>query len=146
MRCLREGLAASARTIVIFEDDIQFGNFSFEALDDAVRFLESEVEWDIFFFGCFVKACRSTGFRSVCKIRYQCAAHAYAVSRRFAETLSKIPWQGIAFDDVIRSLSSPHLYAVYPSFAFQNGSSSDNHNMAWASRIWHLLGGVDGCK
>jgi len=142
MRCLREGLAAGACTIVVFEDDILFANFSFETLSDSVVFMKSDVEWDLFFLGCFVKSCRKTQFRSVVRIRYQCAAHAYVISRRFAEILITRPWQGIAYDDVIRSISSPHIYTAYPAFAFQNDSSSDNFRMTSIDRNRRLLGGM----
>jgi GR25 family glycosyltransferase involved in LPS biosynthesis len=140
MRCLNQGLAAGARTIVVFEDDVLFDRFSPPALADAVAFLNAGTPWDVFFLGGFAHSIRNTASPFVLHIRYRCAAHAYAVNRPFAETLVQTPWHNVAFDDFIRSLDSPRLYALYPSIAFQSNAASDNAKRAWNVKIWKFLG------
>jgi GR25 family glycosyltransferase involved in LPS biosynthesis len=141
MRCLRLGLAAGARTIAVFEDDILFDHFSPQTLADAVSFLRSDTPWDVFFLGCFAKSSRKTAHPSILQIRYQCAAHAYIIHRPFAETLVQSPWRGIPFDDFLRAQPAPRYYAAYPSFCFQSNSPSDNAQTARLDRIRRLFGG-----
>jgi GR25 family glycosyltransferase involved in LPS biosynthesis len=87
LQCLRDGLAAGAKRIVVFEDDVVFRRFSPARLQDAVKFLESTADWRFFFLGCFVSSSRKTSCASVLKVRYRCLAHAYAVNRHVAEEL-----------------------------------------------------------
>ena len=141
MSCLRAGLAAGAQTIGVFEDDIIFRRFSTRRLDDAAKFMRSETPWNVLFLGCFVFASRKTAFRSVLKVRYQCSAHAYVVTRRFAQQLVDTPWSGMAFDDMVRSLVGEQAYVLYPSFAFQSDAATDNQKMIRADRIRRWLGG-----
>jgi hypothetical protein len=141
LRCLNQGLAAGARTIAVFEDDVLFDRFSPPSLADAIAFLNAGTPWDVFFLGCFARSSRKTPHPSVLHIRFQCAAHAYVVSRPFAETLVKIPWQGVAYDDFIRSFNSPRLYALYPAIAFQSNIASDNARRDWKVRISDALAG-----
>jgi GR25 family glycosyltransferase involved in LPS biosynthesis len=139
--CLRAGLAGGAQNILIFEDDIIFRRFSRKILGRAIEFMRTDTDWSMFFFGCFVYSSRRTRFRSILRVRYQCTAHAYVVSRGFAEKLAEQPWQGIAYDDVLRSMTDEKAFAVYPAFAFQSGSSTDNDNLRGIDRIRRLLGG-----
>ena len=141
MACLRAALAADAQKIVIFEDDIHFRRFSPKILGDATQFMKADADWQHFFFGCFVKSSRTTAWPSVLNVRYRCAAHAYVVHRRFAEKLVQIPWQGTAYDDLLRSFDAGQFYACYPTFGFQSGSSTDNNKTAALDRIIRLLGG-----
>jgi len=141
MACLRAALATSPQRIVIFEDDILFRRFSPKILNDAIDFMKSDADWQLFFFGCFVKSSRKTAWPSVLRVKYRCAAHAYVIHRNFAERLIEIPWQGIAYDDLLRSLDTGHFYACYPTFGFQSGSSTDNDKTATLDRLIRLLGG-----
>jgi GR25 family glycosyltransferase involved in LPS biosynthesis len=141
MRCLRQGLAAGARTIAVFEDDILFDRFSPETLADATEFLRAQPAWDVLFLGCFAKSSRQTAHRSVLQIRYQCAAHAYVIHRPFAENLVQIPWQGVPFDDLLRAQPAPRYYVMYPSFCFQSNSPSDNSRTAKLDKIRRFFGG-----
>ncbi|MCP4579139.1 MAG: hypothetical protein GY846_22930 [Deltaproteobacteria bacterium] len=52
------------------------------------------------------------------------------------------PWQGMPFDDVLRDLRDDHFYAIYPSFAFQSDSRSDNHRYLALDRLRRLCGGL----
>jgi len=53
----------------------------------------------------------------------------------------KIPWQGIAFDDMLRKQAAG-FYAVYPAFAFQSNTASDNDSCRRLERIRRLWGGL----
>ena len=87
LQCLRDGLNAGAKRMVVFEDDVVFRRYSPARLRDAVKFLESSNDWRFFFFGCFVSSSRKTSNPSVLKVHYRCLAHAYAVNRIVAEEL-----------------------------------------------------------
>jgi GR25 family glycosyltransferase involved in LPS biosynthesis len=141
MACVRAGLAAGAKKILIFEDDILFYRFSSERLRRAVRFMNSSADWEIFFFGCFVNSSRKTAFRSVVKINYRCTAHGYVLNREFAEKLVEKPWQNIPYDDLLRSLAPDGTYAIYPGFAFQSASATDNDKLRGVDRARRLFGG-----
>jgi GR25 family glycosyltransferase involved in LPS biosynthesis len=140
--CLRRGLAEGAQTIVVFEDDIVLDRYSERTLNNAVHFMTSQPGWNMFFFGCFIEGCRRIAFPSVLKVRYRCTAHAYVINRAFAEKLVKIPWQGIAYDDVLRSMQDEQFYAAYPAFAFQSSSPTDNDKMLRVDRIRRRFGGL----
>ncbi|MBU1904815.1 MAG: glycosyltransferase, partial [Proteobacteria bacterium] len=50
--------------------------------------------------------------------------------------------QKIPFDDMLRDLKDAHFYAVYPSFAFQGNSRSDNQRYLALDRFRRLCGGL----
>jgi len=141
LACLRAGLAAHANKIVIFEDDILISRFSPQRLRQAAHFMDCNHAWRLFFFGCFVNSSRRTPFPSVVKVSYRCTAHAYVVSREFAEKLVNMPWQGIPYDDLLRATAGDGVYAIYPAFAFQNASSTDNDNLRRVDRVRRIFGG-----
>lgn len=141
MSCLRAGLAAGADKILIFEDDILFSRFSADTLGSAIRFMQSNDDWKLFFLGCFVNSSRKTRHRAVIKIDYRCTAHAYVVSRRFAQELVQIPFQNVPFDDLLRKLSFGYVYALYPGIAFQSSSATDNDKLIGVDRARRFFGG-----
>jgi GR25 family glycosyltransferase involved in LPS biosynthesis len=140
MACLRAALAAGMQHILVFEDDIQFHGFSHRNLSRAARFLRQNPQWDLFFLGCWVKSSRKTRCPSVVHVRYLCAAHAYAINRAFAERLVQMPWRGVAFDDLLRSMKDLKVYAAYPAFAFQHDVASDNDKMSAIHRFRRFVG------
>ena len=140
-QCLRQALEENARTIVIFEDDVIFERYDPEHLRKCCRFLEREPDWEAFFLGALVKSSRRTAEPGVLEITYRSLAHAYAVSRPFAERLVGIPWQGVAWDTLLADLKGRY-YAAYPCFAFQSDSATDNVNWMGLDRFRRLLGGL----
>jgi len=140
MRCIRKGIEANARNIVIFEDDVQFERFSHANLRRCIEFLSGNPNWNAFFFGCLVGASEKTENRSVIKVQYRCLAHAYVLNRGFAEVLVNKPWQEIAYDNMLSSFNEA-FYAVYPSFAFQSNSPTDNRSLR-LDRLRRLCGGL----
>lgn len=140
--CMARGLAQGARQMLIFEDDILFDGFTTAALERCVAFLAAEPGWHMFFLGCMVKASRRTTFPGMVRIRYRSLTHAYAIHRRFAERLVACPWQGVPYDDFLRDLKDERTFALYPPFAFQSNSPSDNERYLPLDRIRRLLGGL----
>jgi len=141
IHCMKKGIQADANNILIFEDDIVFERFSAENLDLATHFLSANKGWRSFFLGCLVKKSKRTKVKSLLKVKYRSLAHAYVVNRPFAETVVKKPWQGIPFDSLLRSCDDG-CYAIYPSFAFQSGSRSDNDKFLFLEKIRILCGGL----
>ena len=141
LTCLEKGIQAGAETFVLFEDDILFERFSPADLQNSIDFLSTNPHWKAFYFGCLVSGSKKTQNRSVVKINYRCLAHAYVFSRKFSESLVKIPWPEIPFDDFLRSLND-EFYAIYPSFAFQNNLGSDNSRFLPLDKFRRLCGGL----
>jgi GR25 family glycosyltransferase involved in LPS biosynthesis len=141
MACIKKGLQAGARNIVIFEDDILFDRFSSAGLENSTDFLSGIERWNALFFGCLVSHSRRTETKSVLKIKYRSLAHAYVLNRPFAELLVKTPWQETPYDHLLSSFDDG-FYAVYPSFAFQSNSLTDNFKKTRLDRFRRLLGGL----
>ncbi len=141
MRCIREGLAAGAKTIAIFEDDVIFRRYSPEKLAACTAFLSDRRRWDVFFFGCLVKESCRTENKCVLRIGYRSLAHAYVLNRPFAERLANKKWEGIAFDAMLRNTGA-RCFSAYPGFAFQSDASTDNLRGLRLDRIRRWCGGL----
>lgn len=141
MTCIQKGLAKGSKHILIFEDDIIFHGFSHHYLTNCVNFLSTYPSWNIFFFGCLVDGIQKTIYPSILKIKYRCLAHAYAINRPFAESISKLAWNGTSFDDLITSFNE-EMYMIYPTVAFQSNSISDNNQQMVFDKIRRLFGGL----
>jgi len=140
--CMEKAIHAKAENLVIFEDDVCFDRFRPETLTNCIDFLSSDRNWNIMFLGCMVKRSKKIENASILRVKFQCSCHAYVINAKFAERMVKIPWQKVPLDDMLRDLKDDHLYAVYPSFAFQSNSRSDNHKCASLDRIRRLCGGL----
>ncbi len=141
LACLKKGLQAGANRMVIFEDDIQFERLDPLGLKNCIDFLSSNSHWNALFFGCLVSGRQKTRNKSVLKIKYRSLAHAYVLNRPFAETLAAKPWQKIAFDAMLNS-SQKEFYAIYPSFAFQSNSATNNDRYLLLDKFRRLCGGL----
>jgi hypothetical protein len=141
MLCLRKGLEAGARNIVIFEDDVEFDHLDPERLRSCTEFLRRHPEWKVLLLGALIRSSRKTTDPCVQKVRYQSLTHAYALNRHYAETLAYEPWQGIVNDTLFRPLADD-LYALYPMCAFQKNFTSDNYKYPILVIVRRLLGGL----
>jgi len=141
MMCLRKGLEAGARNIVVFEDDVEFDRFDPERLRSCTEFLRQHPEWKVLLLGALIRSSRKTTNPCVQKVRYQSLTHAYALNRHYAETLAYEPWQGIVNDTLFRPLTDD-VYAIYPMCAFQKNFISDNYKYPTLVLIRRLLGGL----
>ncbi|MCP4237963.1 MAG: glycosyltransferase [Aestuariibacter sp.] len=141
LTCMGKGIRAGADTIVVFEDDILFERFSPADLKNCIDFLSTNQDWNALYFGCLVSGSKKTQHRSVLKVKYRCLTHAYVLTRKFAELLVKKSWREIPFDDWLCSLND-EFYAIYPSFAFQSNSPSDNIRFLPLDKFRRLCGGL----
>lgn len=139
--CIRKGIDAGAQTIVVFEDDIAFGRIDPETLKNCIDFMDSNADWQVFFFGCLVSGVETTAYPSIVKIHYSSLAHGYVINRKFARMIVDRPWQGIPFDTFVKSMQN-HYYAVYPMIAFQSNSPTDNDKHLLLDRVRRLCGGL----
>ena len=140
MACIKKGLQAGAGNIVIFEDYILFDRFSPAGLKNCVDFLSGSDHWNALFFGCLVSSSKKTANRSVLSIKYRCLTHGYVLNRKFAEALIQTQWQKIPYDDLLKNWPD-NYYAVYPSFAFQSNSRTDNTRNRGLDKFRRLFGG-----
>lgn len=140
LSCIKKGVFSGAKNILIFEDDIFFDRFDPLKLKRCVTFLENS-DWDIFFLGCLVRKSMKTSNPYVVKICYRTLAHAYVINRPFAIQLMNYPYQQTAFDDMLANLDGTY-YAIYPSFAFQDDSVSDNTVHLNLDTFRRLCGGL----
>jgi GR25 family glycosyltransferase involved in LPS biosynthesis len=142
MACLRKGLEAGAKSIVVFEDDIIFDRFDAEHFHQCIKFLQENPHWKVLLLGALIHFSRKTKNPFIQKVRYQSLAHAYVLNRPYAETLAYQPWRGIVIDTLFRPLNAD-IYAVYPMFAFQNDFISDNDKKyRGLERFRRFLGGL----
>jgi len=141
MACLRKGIAAGARTIMIFEDDVVFDRFSAAVLAGCIDFLSMSSPWRIFFLGCLVYRSRKTMNRAVLTVRYRSLTHAYAVERAFAEMLVALPPQKMPYDLLLRHMAE-NAHAAHPAFAFQSNSRTDNRRLLMLDRFRRMCGGL----
>lgn len=141
MLCLRKGLEAGAKNIVIFEDDVEFDRFDPERLKSCTDFLRDHPEWKVLLLGALIRHSRKTANPCVQKVRYQSLTHAYVLNRHYAETLAYEPWQGIVNDTLFRPLTED-IYALYPMCAFQKNFTSDNYKYPKLLIIRRLCGGL----
>ena len=141
MICLRKGLEAGAKNIVVLEDDVEFDRFDPERLRSCTEFLRQHPEWKVLLLGALIRSSRKTTNPCVQKVRYQSLTHAYALNRHYAETLAYEPWQGIVNDTLFRPLTDG-VYAIYPMCAFQKYFTSDNYKYPKLVLIRRLLGGL----
>jgi GR25 family glycosyltransferase involved in LPS biosynthesis len=139
LACIKKGLQAGANRMVIFEDDIRFERLDPIALKNCIDFLSSNSQWNALFFGCLVSGSKKTRNKSVLKIKYRSLSHAYALNRPFAQILAAKPWQKIAFDAMLNS-SQEAFYAIYPSFAFQSNSATNNDRYVLLDKFRRLCG------
>jgi len=137
--CLKKALAAGARHILVFEDDIIFKGFTTAKIKEAVSFLSKNPQWDIIFLGGIVRGSKGTDCKAVRQIRYRCLSHAYAINHPFAATLVSKPWQGVPYDTFLAQMNKK-FYALYPACAFQSNAATDNK--FFIDRLRRILGGL----
>ncbi|MFN2353936.1 MAG: glycosyltransferase [Desulfopila sp.] len=139
MECLKRGIAAGGRNILVFEDDVFFQRYDAHGLRRACTSLAS-ITWNGFFLGCITDGSMKTTEKNLVKIHYRTLAHAYALNRPFAETLVQETWAGVPFDEFLRRRGD-NFYALSPMCAFQGCSGTDNQRVA-IDRMRRIFGGL----
>lgn len=140
-KCLEMGLAAGARHILVFEDDVLFTAIDPDRLAAGFDFLMGQKELTVFFLGCLASKSWPVSSPGVRQIRYRCMAHAYIVDEALARRIVDTPWRGIAFDDSLREWADRH-FVLYPAVAFHGDSPTDNTRQVKLDRIRRLFGGM----
>lgn len=140
LSCLAKGLAAGAKRILVFEDDVFFNSFDPLSLKRACSGLRAMPSWDGFFLGCITNEIKKTRTPSLVRISYRCLAHAYGLNASFARHLIRTPWNGIPYDEVLRRHQAD-FFALSPMCAFQGHSRSDNRTVL-IDRLRRLCGGL----
>jgi hypothetical protein len=139
--CLKMGLDAGARHILVFEDDVVFGRFNGSQLVPGIDYYLNTNDGDILFLGCLVNGSRATGIPGLRRIQYRCLAHAYLIRPSLAREVVNSPWNRIPYDIWLRNRIEKPL-ALYPAIAFQSNSPSDNSRHRTLDVIRRLFGGL----
>jgi hypothetical protein len=141
MACIARGLAAKAKYMLIFEDDVVFDGFRTETLRQTAAFIEENDYCRLLFLGCLVTGSRPTNNPAVRKVAYRSLAHAYVLERSLAAALVDTTWRGVPFDAMLAQLPE-ETFAAYPAFAFQSDADSDNANHRHLEKFRRLCGGL----
>jgi len=141
LACIRSGLNAGAVRIAVFEDDVVVARYSPHRLSRALDYIQSCPQWELLFFGALVTDSRRTECPAVMRVRYRSLAHAYGVNRPLALRIAEMPWRQKPYDAMLQRLAS-NCYAVYPAFAFQSDSPTDNLRLRWLDRCRRACGGL----
>ncbi|WP_028580054.1 glycosyltransferase family 25 protein [Desulfogranum japonicum] len=139
-QCILKALESEARTLLIFEDDVFFKNFSAKTLQAACNYLKTMPTWDMFLLGGITSGSRKTASSELVTVQYRCLAHAYALNRSFAETLADKKFDGTPWDEMLRR-TCRNAFAIYPMCAYQGLQGSDNQTViiTW---LRQALGGL----
>jgi GR25 family glycosyltransferase involved in LPS biosynthesis len=139
--CLKMGMDAGARHILVFEDDVVFGRFNSSRLATGIEYFLNTKDGDILFLGCLVSGSRATGISGVRRIQYRCLAHAYLIRSSLARKVIDSPWDHVPYDIWLRNhIEKP--FALYPAIAFQSNSPSDNSRHRTLDVLRRLFGGL----
>ncbi len=139
--CLRQGLAAGARHILVFEDDVVFGAIDARRLEAAIDYFMEQTTCSMLLLGGLVSRSWPTAEPAVRKVRYRCLAHAYLVKADLARQVADQAWQGIPIDTLLSDCTERPA-ALYPSIAFQSNSPSDNVRHQALDAVRRLFGGL----
>jgi len=139
--CLKMGLYAGARHILVFEDDVVFGKIDAVRLAKGLDFFLHTEACKILFLGCLASRSRATEAPGIRSIRYRCLTHAYLIKASLAGQIAEASWQKIPYDIMLQNMIE-NPFALYPSIAFQNSSPSDNSRHRTLDTTRRLLGGL----
>ncbi|WP_319407639.1 glycosyltransferase [uncultured Desulfosarcina sp.] len=139
--CLKMGLAAGARHMLMFEDDVVFGKIDAPRLEKNIEFFINTEACKILFLGCLTRGSRATETPGIRRIRYRCLAHAYLIKPSLARQMADAPWQKVPYDIMLRNFIDD-AFVVYPSIAFQSNSPSDNSRHRALDTLRRLFGGL----
>jgi len=139
--CLKMGLAAGARHILVFEDDVVFGSLDIHRLRQGIAFFQERSDCEILFLGCLAGRSWNTGVPGVRRVRYSCLSHAYLVKAALANRLVDEPWRNMPWDIVLKK-NARDTFALYPSVAFQSNSPSDNCRHRTLEKVRRIFGGL----
>ena len=127
LACVQRAARAGAETVLIFEDDVTFPDFSAERLMRSLERLRGMPDWDLFFLGGLVRRRPAVLYPDLFRAPLA-QMHAYAVHRRAFDAIQAA---GLPFDlwcsERLRS------YCARPMLAWQRDGISDIASR-WTSR------------
>lgn len=124
---IREAYYDGAERVLIFEDDITpTSNMNRKNLRKAIRFMERNDDWDLFYLGALPnitsKSCKRTKYPNIYKLNGICT-HSYVVNRKAMKTLIDLKYEGTPIDYYY--INHYKQYALYPTLFYQGLSPSD---------------------
>lgn len=139
--CLKMGLDAGARHILVFEDDVVFGRIDAPRLAKNIETFIKTADCKILFLGCLTSGSRATDKPGIRSIQYRCLTHAYLIKPSLARLVANAPWQRVPYDILMRNVID-EPFVLYPSIAFQSNSPSDNSRHRVIDALRRLFGGL----
>ena len=130
---MREAVKANKSMMLVFEDDLEIGKFSWKALDEVIDFVHKRNDWDIFYLGCFPDVWGNSHQHirgNIFSVKAT-QTHAYIINRPFMERLIDRKFDGTPIDEVF--LEGSRSYAILPSLFVQASSSSDVSSLSFIS-------------
>ena len=127
LECIRRGAGTGAETVLIFEDDVTFPQFSPRALAASLERLRDVPDWELFYLGGVILG-TPTHVRPELFRAPVAQTHAYAVHRR---AFVKLQASTVPYD--IWCANSLTSYCAEPLLAWQRDGFSDIAG-TWASR------------
>jgi len=120
---------------LVFEDDFEISpTFSVEMLQEAIRFMNVNKDWDIIYLGCFPDIWRypqKNLFGHIYEVKASCT-HSYIASKRFMQQFKNVNYDMIPIDEVFKSYKT---YAIVPGLFRQTLSKTDVSDMQFVSTL-----------
>lgn len=118
---------------LIFEDDFEISpHFKWEYLEEVIRFMKKNKDWDIIYLGCFPDVWNSDQVNvsgNIYRVKATCI-HAYVASKKFMQSFSKSEYDGTPVDEMFLEYNT---YAILPSIFRQKMSQSDISSLKFIS-------------
>jgi len=118
---------------LIFEDDFEMSeNFKWEYLEEVIRFMKKNKDWDIIYLGCFPDVWNENQYNvigNIFKVKATCI-HAYVASKKFMQSFSQSEYDGTPVDEMFLDYNT---YAILPSIFRQKISESDISSIKFIS-------------
>ena len=123
----------NSNNCLIFEDDFEMSNnFKWEYLEEVIRFMNYNKDWDIIYLGCFPDVWNENQVNvigNIYKVKATCI-HSYVASKKFMKSFSKVEYCGVPVDEMFLDYNT---YAILPSIFRQKVSESDISSLKFIS-------------
>jgi GR25 family glycosyltransferase involved in LPS biosynthesis len=120
---------------LVFEDDFEISkNFKWELLEEVIRFMNTNKDWDIIYLGCFPDVWDGHQIHvsgHIFSVKATCM-HAYIASKKCMQAFSKIEYTGKPVDELFFNYNT---YALLPTIFRQKLSDSDISSLKFISKF-----------
>ncbi len=130
--CIRQSYNRGDETCLIFEDDIvESGHLTPQLLDEAIEFMKTDQEWELFYLGTHYEIVRGRFEKITPHILKggNICTHAYVLHRRYMAKMIHFNYMNIHIDRIFSQCRK--AYGIYPCFFYQGASASDLSTSAW---------------